>query len=135
VRDEHEDMLATLKELPHPIQGTIHCFSGNWEQAEQYLSFGLHLGFTGIITYPPRKTNPEATTQILDVIKRMPSERIVVETDAPFLAAQAYRGTRAEPWMVAEVVKKIAEARGMTYEEVEKISFANSLQLFWKVKV
>lgn len=135
VRDAHEDMLAVLADLPHPVRGTIHCFSGNREQAEKYISYGLHLGFTGIITYQPRKTNPEATTQILDAITHMPSDRIIVETDSPFLAAQEYRGQRAEPWMVEEVVKKIAEVRGMTYEEVEKLTFENSLRLFSKIRL
>ncbi len=134
VRDAHEDMIRVLGGLPHPIRGTVHCFSGNWEQAEAYISYGLHLGFTGVITYPPRKTHPEATTQILDVIARMPLDRMIVETDAPFLAAQAYRGERAEPWMVEEVVKKIAEVRGMSYEAVEKVTFENSINLFSKIK-
>lgn len=157
VRDAHEDMIKVLDDIVNgralrrdptapaghlplageeqSIRGTVHCFSGNREQAEQYVSFGLHLGFTGIITYPPRKTDPEATTQILDAIAHMPLERIIVETDSPFLAPQEYRGKRAEPWMVDEVVKKIAEVRGMTYEEAAKVTTENALRLFSKIKV
>ena len=130
VRDAHEEMLAVLENLPGPIQGTVHCYTGNWAFAKRYLACGLHLGFTGIVTYPPRKSDPEITLGILETILNMPLERILIETDAPFLAPQKYRGSRAEPWMVGEVAEKIAELRGLTREEIEDITTGNAKNLF-----
>ena len=134
-REAHDQMLEILKRQSTPSRGTIHCYTSDWMHAEQYLNLGFYLGFTGVITFPTKKTDPKRQTDLLDVIKKMPLDRIVVETDSPYLAPQAYRGTRAEPWMVEEVVKKIAEVRGMTYEEVEKLTFENSLRLFSKIQL
>lgn len=116
------------------INGVIHCFSGNWPQAQKFLDLGLYLGFTGVITFPPRKTNPEVTTALLEVVKNCPLDRILTETDAPYLAPQKYRGERAEPWMVEEVIKKIAEVKGESMEKIEKAVMENTLRLFTKIK-
>lgn len=116
------------------IDGVIHCFTGNWTQAQKFLDLGLYLGFTSVITFPPRKTNPEATISLLEVVKNCPLDRILTETDAPYLAPQKYRGERCEPWMVEEVVKKIAEVKGETEEAIEKAVLENTLRLFIKIK-
>ncbi len=132
VRDAHEEMIAILESLPHPIHGTVHCFTGNWSHAERYLSFGLHLGFTGVITFPPKKTDPTPQEALLEVIKKMPLERVLVETDAPYLAPQVYRGDRSEPWMVEECIKKIAEIRELSVAEITHITTQNAQRLFLK---
>jgi len=134
VRDAHEEMLSVIEELPKPVRGTIHCFSGNREQAERYVDAGLYLGFTGVITFPPKKTNPKPQNDLIDVIKNMPLDKILIETDAPYLAPQAYRGKRCEPWMVGECAKKVVEIRGIKEEEVEKITVENTKRLFSKIK-
>lgn len=121
--------------LKRGITGVIHCFSGNWEQAEKFLNLGLYLGFTGVITFPARKTNPQPTLDLLEVVEKCPLDRILVETDAPYLAPQAYRGQRCEPWMVEEAVKKIAEVKNFSLEEVEKITVENTRRLFKKMKM
>lgn len=133
IRDAHPEMIELLKTLPHPIKGVVHCYTGNWEYAEEYLKMGLYLGFTGVITFPPKKTNPAPQLWLTEVVEKIPLDRILVETDSPYLAPTAYRGKRAEPWMVEEVVKKIAEIRKMGVEEIEKISFNNALELFNKI--
>lgn len=112
------------------IRGTVHCYTSNWHYAQQYLDLGLHLGFTGVITFPARKTDPQAQLDLLEVVKNCPLERIVIETDAPYLAPQAYRGMRCEPPMVEEVIKKIAELKNLSFAEVEKATTENAKKLF-----
>ncbi len=129
-RDAHEELIAVLEERGEQVRGTVHCFTGNWSQAERYLALGLNLGFTGVITFPPKKTDPTPQLELNDVVERVPLERIVVETDSPFLAPQAYRGQRAEPWMVEEVVKRIADVRGKSLDELSAQLMVNTKNLF-----
>lgn len=134
VREAQAEMIALLKKLPQPIRGVIHCYTGNWEYAQEYLDLGLYLGFTGVITFPPKKTDPTPQLELLEVIKNCPLEKILVETDSPYLAPQAYRGERCEPWMTEEVVKKIAEIKGMSEREVMDIVNRNARELFNKMR-
>lgn len=135
VRDAHEDMIALLRSMDRPPQGVIHCYSGNWAFAEAYLDLGLYLGFTGTITFPPKKTDPAPQEALREVLARMPEDRMLVETDSPFLAPQAYRGKRAEPWMVEDVLKKIADIRDVDLARAKKRITQNSLDLFQKITI
>ena len=132
-RDAQDEMIALLRSLNRPIAGTMHCYTSDWEHAKQYLDMGLYLGFTGVVTFPPKKLDPAPQLGLLEVIEKMPLDRILVETDSPYLAAQAYRGTRAEPWMVAEVVKKIALVRKISEEKMNAIIVENTKRLFSKI--
>ncbi len=158
VRDAHEEMIKLLNViasgakqshevqktvgLPRPsgsrnddiMNGIVHCYTGNWEYAQQYLSLGLYIGFTGVITFPPRKTDPKVQEDLLEVVKNVPFEKMLIETDSPYLAPQEYRGERCEPWMVEEVAKKIAQIRGKTTEEIIEITGNNAKKLF-KIEV
>lgn len=135
VRDAHTHMIELLKSIELPVRrGTIHCYTGNWADAQEYLQLGFYLGFTGVITFPAKKTNPQQQESLWEVISKMPEDRIVVETDAPYLAPQKFRGERCEPWMTEECVKKIAELRGKSTEEMEEIIFTNTKRLFHKIK-
>lgn len=135
VREAHDHMIELLKKITLPKQrGTIHCYTGNWEFAEGYLKLGFYLGFTGVITFPAKKTNPAQQESLWEVIRNMPEDKILVETDAPYLAPQKYRGERCEPWMTEECVIKIAELRGKDVKEMEDIIFVNSKRLFHKMK-
>jgi TatD DNase family protein len=134
IRDAHEDMMKILAELPKPVKGVVHCFTGNKQQADFYIEAGLHLGFTGVITFPPKKTDPKPQEELIEVVQTIPADRILVETDSPFLAPQAHRGKRAEPWMVEECAKKIAELRGSSVEEIEKLTTENAKKLFNRMK-
>ncbi len=131
-RDAHLELLESLKSsgFEQKLRGVIHCFTGNWEFAQQYLNLGFYLGFTGVITYPPKKTDPKPQEELLEVLRNMPLDRMLVETDAPYLAPQAYRGERSEPWMVEEQVKFLAGLRGLSSEEMSNILFQNSSTLF-----
>jgi len=155
VRDAYEEMLDVLKFLPlgkgeregvdqtstspdpsfprRGVSGVIHCFTGNWLQAQKFLDLGLYLGFTAVVTFPPRKTNPKPDLEIREVVERCPLNKMLIETDAPYLAPQKYRGERCEPWMVEEVAAKIAEIRGLTTEEVIKITEENARRLFTRI--
>jgi len=130
VRDAYDEMVNLLEFLNTQINGVVHCYSGNWQQAQRFLKLGLYLGFTGVITFPARKTNSKPTEDLLEVVKNCPLERILIETDAPYLAPQKYRGERCEPWMVEEVAKKIAELKGIKVEEVIEITSNNAKKLF-----
>ncbi len=130
VRNAHEEMIDLLKSLKKKINGVVHCYTADWNYAKQYLDLGLHIGFTGVITFPPKKTDPKIQEDLLEVVKNCPSDKLLIETDAPYLAPQAYRGQRCDPWMVEEVAKKIAEIRQKTTEEVVEITGENAKKLF-----
>ena len=133
VREAHEEMVELLTGLADKTRGVIHCYTGNWHYAQKYLALGLNLGFTGVITFPPKKTDPQIQLDLLEVVRNCPLEKMLVETDSPYLAPQAYRGTRCEPWMVEEVAKKIAEIKGVSPEEIAAITNKNVKILFSKV--
>jgi TatD DNase family protein len=158
VRDAHDEMIRRLQTLPlrggvgggsvssiseheqyQPLPasphrggplGVVHCFTGNWKQAQAYLDLGFYLGFTGVITYPPKKTDPTAQEQLLEVVDAIPLDRILVETDAPFLAPNPHRGQRSEPWMTEEVIRFIAERRGVTFDDMCAKTVENSKRIF-----
>jgi TatD DNase family protein len=127
-REAYDDIFQVLeksiKEGLLPKRGVGHCFLGNQEQAKKFLDLGFLLSFTGIITF--KNTNPT----LLKIIKETPLEKIMIETDAPYLAPQAYRSTRNEPAYVVEMAKKIAEIKGFNLTEVEKVTTNNAIKLF-----
>ncbi len=123
------DPSATLGMTEKKVRGVVHCYTSDWAHAQKYLDLGLHLGFTGVITFPPKK-DPQPQLDLLEVIKNCPLERMLIETDAPYLAPQAYRGQRCEPWMVEEVAKKIAEIKNLSFDEVVEITAKNANKLF-----
>lgn len=127
----HDELIEILKN--NPVAGTIHCYTSNWANAEQYLAMGFYIGFTGVITFPPLKKNPQAQVELLEVVQKMPLDRILLETDCPYLAPIPYRGQRCEPWMVEATAKKIAELRGISLSEVTEATAENAKRLFNKI--
>jgi TatD DNase family protein len=103
--------------------GVIHCFSGGQELARRALAIGFYVSFSGIMTFPRAET-------IQAVAKEVPLDRLLVETDAPFLAPPPHRGKRNEPAFVIEVARKLAALRGTTLEEIGRASLANFRRLF-----
>lgn len=134
VRNAHRQMIELLRTLPK-LKGVIHCFTDNWNIAEKYLDLGLYIGFTGVITFPAKKTCPEIQNNLIETVKNCPLERILIETDAPYLAPQKYRGERCEPWMVKEVANKIAEIKNTSLSDVVQITSENALKLFSKIRI
>ncbi len=133
-REAHDEMIEVLKNLPFSVRGTVHCYTSGWNHAEQYLELGLYLGFTGVLTFPPKKSQPEIQQNLVEVAKNMPFERMVLETDSPYLAPAKYRGQRAEPWMLQEQITFIAHLRGMSQEQVEQGIEENTRRLFDRIQ-
>jgi TatD DNase family protein len=124
VREADADCAAILAEegVP-PAGGVIHCFTGDWRAARAYLDLGLHVSVAGVVTF----RNAEA---IRDAVARIPRDRLLVETDSPFLAPIPFRGKRNEPAHVVHVARKVAELWGTTLEEVATATTANVKRLF-----
>ena len=129
-RDADDDMIEILtKEYnKRPFTGVIHCFTSSYKLAEAALSIGFYISFSGIITF-------KNADEIRNSCKKIPIERILVETDAPFLAPVPYRGKRNEPSYITETIKKVAEIKELTVEEVTNITTNNFFDLFTKAKL
>lgn len=119
-REAHSDLIEILK-LKLGTNGVIHCFSGNSQEAKQYLQMNFYLGFTGIITF----TNSDD-----EIIRQTPLERILIETDCPYLAPVPHRGQRNEPSFIQYTAQKIAEIRGLSLEQIAEQTFQNARKLF-----
>ncbi|MFA5359093.1 MAG: TatD family hydrolase [Patescibacteria group bacterium] len=121
----YDDLLEILrlKVKNKKLKGVVHCFGGNLVQAKGFIDFGFYIGFTGIITF-------KKSLELREIAKIIPLEKILVETDAPFLAPEPHRGERNEPIYVEFVAKKIAEVRAVSFEEVARTTTANAKKLF-----
>lgn len=105
------------------LKGVVHCYTGTKEFAEKVLDLGFYIGFTGIITFPK-------AADLLEVVKEVPLEKILIETDCPFIAPVPYRGQRNEPAYVVEVAKKIADIKNVSLETVAEVTTKNAEELF-----
>ena len=127
-RDADADIGAILRDEMEKGQfsGVLHCFSGSAALAELALSLGLYISFSGVLTFK----NAQA---LRDVARSVPMDKLLVETDAPFLAPVPYRGKRNEPAFVAATAQKLAEIKGVSSETVAEETSANALRLFSKM--
>lgn len=128
-REAHDDVAALIEEYAErgtPVRGDIHCFTGTPAEAERYVAAGFYVSFTGIVTFPAKKGGANLDASILAV----PADRILVETDAPYLAPIPHRGKRNEPAYVEDVAKYIAGVRGMDAEEFMAQTVENMRRLF-----
>jgi TatD DNase family protein len=122
-RNSFEEIFGLLDEVYQPgLRGVFHCFTGNAEQAEKALSYGFLLGIGGVLTYK--------NSGLPEVIRHIPLESLLLETDAPFLSPVPHRGKRNESAYLALVAGKLAEIKGMTMEEVARVTVENTIQLF-----
>jgi len=124
VREAYEDAVSILKsEHAGDVGGVIHCFSGDLKVAKDCLDMGFYISVGGILTF--------ANSQALgETIKALPMERIVLETDAPYLTPVPYRGKRNEPAYVVYVAKALAYLKGVTFQEVAEATTLNAVKLF-----
>lgn len=132
-RDLHEEVCAIIKEYHDAgrmVRGVAHCFTGGVADARRYLDLGFYVSFTGTVTYPPRKAEKERGETAAEVVRSVPLERMLIETDAPYLAPAPHRGERNEPDLVRLTAAKIAEFRGVPVEEIEKATMENTKKLF-----
>ena len=134
VRDAHSDVLRILKRHPaRKLGGVIHCFTGTRQDAESYVALGLHIGIGGAILQ-----QPERSESLWEAVKAIPLDRILVETDAPFVLPyckdvfkpKQVRRTRNTSLVLPAVIGKIAQLKGISYEEVEKVTARNAIRLF-----
>jgi TatD DNase family protein len=123
-RDAHKDVAEFLRrEGAGKINGVIHCFTGDYEAARNYLDLGFYLSFTGIITF--KNAQP-----LREVLRKVPLERMFVETDSPYLTPVPYRGKRNEPAYVRFVAETIAKIKDLTLDEVARVTTQNVRELF-----
>ena len=124
-REAHEDLLKILQTWTlvgnKPLRGVVHSFSGRWSQAKQYLKMGFYLGFNGIITF---------ARDYDKVVREMPLDKLLLETDCPYLTPAPFRGKRNEPSYVKYVAEKVVELRGINFEEVAEGTTRNARELF-----
>jgi len=120
-RQAHKEVLAMLSAKAGKLKGDIHFFSGNWEEARKYLDLGFSVSFAGPITF---------TGEYDEVIKKTPLDRIMAETDSPFAAPSPHRRRRNEPLFVGEVVKKIAQVKGISFEAAAEATARNAIKMF-----
>jgi TatD DNase family protein len=116
-REAWEDTMAVLREHWRG-QGIMHCFTGTPDQAREALDLGFHLGFGGVLTF-------KTAEDVRESAKLVPDDRLLVETDAPYLAPIPWRGKRNEPAFMVETVRKLAEVRGVTPEHIAAVTSAN----------
>jgi len=123
-RDAYEDTSRILdEEQAHQVGGVLHCFSGDLAFAQKALSKGYFISFAGPITYPKSK-------RLREVVEEVPLDRMLVETDAPFLAPQKYRGKRNEPAYIVQSYAEVARIKGIMHEELEESCLINVKRLF-----
>ena len=121
-REAHDDGMRIVKEFP-TVKGVFHCYSGSAEMARQLVNMGWYIGFTGVLTFKNARKAVETAASI-------PLDRIVIETDCPFMAPEPYRGKRNDPGMLPKMAEKLAEIRGISYEEAVKATTKNAKRLY-----
>ena len=121
-RDAHDDGMRIVKEFKG-ITGVFHCYSGSAEMARQLVNMGWYIGFTGVLTFKNARKAVETAQQI-------PLERIVLETDCPFMAPEPFRGKRNHPGYLYRMAERLAELRGISVEEVHAITTENAKRLY-----
>ncbi len=121
-RDAMGDMLQILREYRH-LRGVMHCFGGSAESAREVLSMGLYIGFTGVITFKNAR-------KPLEALRAVPLDRLLIETDCPYMAPVPYRGQRCDSSMLTETAAVMAREKGVTYEEICRITAQNAAELF-----
>ncbi|MBI2459219.1 MAG: TatD family hydrolase [Parcubacteria group bacterium] len=129
-RQAHDDMLEILKKFRNEYKdarskdkawGVMHCFSGDEELAWQYFSLGLSISFTGLITF---------SAQWDDLIRRLPNDKFMLETDCPYMTPEPFRGQRNEPVLVKKVAERIAAIKNLSLERIAELSTVNARKLF-----
>lgn len=122
-REAYDDFLQIVSKYRGQVKGVVHCYTGDADTVEKIVAAGLYVGFTGIITFPK-------TEYLAETVRRVPMNRILVETDCPYLAPVPFRGKRNEPAYVEFVAKKVAEIKGLSEEEVFAQTLKNTQTVF-----
>ena len=121
-RDAHADGMQIVTEFP-TVTGVFHCYSGSLEMAKWLIDRGWYIGFTGVLTFKNARKAIEVASQI-------PLDRLVLETDCPYMAPEPFRGKRNDPGKLCRMAEKLAQLRGMTVEEIHHITTENGKRLY-----
>jgi TatD DNase family protein len=124
-RDCESDIIAQLERFGPPVRGVLHSFTGSGDDADAFLALGLHISFAGMVTYTSAKSDP-----LREVAARIPSERLLIETDSPYLSPHPFRGKTNEPARVVETARVLAWVRGVELEQIARETTANARRLF-----
>ena len=119
--NSYRDALEILDNLPSMPQGVVHFFQGNIDEAQEFLKRGFYLGFDGYVTFDSRYDK---------LLEEIPLERILIETDSPYVAPIPFRGKRNEPKFVEYVAEKVAAIKQINVDEIKDITFKNAKALF-----
>lgn len=122
-RDAAEDTLKIMKEHAQGLRGVIHCFSYSMELARKYVKMGFHIGVGGVVTFKNGK-------KLKEIVEKIPLERILLETDCPYLAPVPFRGKRNSSLYIPYIAEEIANIKGITYDEVIAQTEQNGKMLF-----
>ena len=121
-REAHEDGMKIVEEFPG-VTGVFHCYSGSAEMAKWLIARGWYIGFTGVLTFKNARKAVETAAAI-------PLERIVLETDCPYMSPEPFRGKRNDPGRLYRMAEKLAEIRGLSVEEIHRITMENGKRLY-----
>ena len=121
-REAHEDGMAVVREFPK-VTGVFHCYSGSAEMARQLVDKGWYIGFTGVLTFKNARKAVETAASL-------PLDRIVLETDCPYMAPEPFRGKRNDPGYLFRMAEKLAEIRDLPVEEIRRITVENGKRLY-----
>ena len=121
-RDAHEDGMKIVEEFPE-VTGVFHCYSGSAEMAKWLVNRGWYIGFTGVLTFKNAR-------KALEVAAAIPIDRIVLETDCPYMSPEPFRGRRNDPGKLYRMAEKLAELRGLSIEEIHSITMENGKRLY-----
>ncbi len=121
-REAHEDGMAVVGEFPQ-VTGVFHCYSGSAEMARQLVSKGWYIGFTGVLTFKNAR-------KAVEVARSVPLDRIVLETDCPYMAPEPFRGRRNDPGKLYRMAETLAQLRGLPVEEIRAVTLENGKRLY-----
>ena len=121
-REAHEDGMNVVRDFPE-VTGVFHCYSGSAEMARQLVDKGWYIGFTGVLTFKNAR-------KAVEVAASIPMDRVVIETDCPYMAPDPFRGKRNDPGKIYRMAEKLAEIRGLTVEETQHITTENGKRLY-----
>ena len=121
-RDAHADGMQIVSEFP-TVSGVFHCYSGSLEMANWLIERGWYIGFTGVLTFKNAR-------KAIEVAANIPLERLVLETDCPYMAPEPFRGKRNHPGYLYRMAERLAEIRGLSVEEIHRITMENGKRLY-----
>ena len=121
-RNAHDDGMRIVKEFKG-VTGVFHCYSGSAEMARQLVNMGWYIGFTGVLTFKNAR-------KAVETAERIPLERIVLETDCPYMAPEPFRGKRNDPGYMYRMAERLAQIRGISVEKVHEVTMENAKRLY-----